>query len=137
MVMTCGDGGGCGWLSGSVRVRGWETTTQVVTGRVAGARANLGLEGKADETFGETIAARLAAAEAYLRENPRSKALARVRELGVAVFNREAEAVGERRYQLLHAIAAALIRARQDGADRVAFIVHEFRSAGVRGVQVA
>jgi hypothetical protein len=104
---------------------------------VAGARANLGIEGKADETFGETIAARLTAAEAYLRENPRSNALARVWELCAAVFNREPEAVGGLRYQLLHATAAALIRAREDGADRVAFIVHEFRSAGTREAQVA
>src|SRR5207245_347078 len=67
----------------------------------------------------------------------RSKALARVRELCGAIFNREPEAVGGLRYQLLYATAAALIRAREDGADRVAFIVHEFRSASTREAQVA
>jgi hypothetical protein len=109
----------------------------IVTGRVPGARANLDIEGKADETFGETIARRLAAAKAYLRENPRSNALSRVRELCAAVFGQEPEAVGELRYQLLHAVAASLIRSREDGADRVAFIVHEFQSACVRPAQVA
>lgn len=109
----------------------------VVKGRTPGARANLDIEGKADETFGETIAQRLAAAEAYLQKNPWSNALARVRELCAAVFGLEPEAVGELRYQLLHAIAASLIRARADEADRVAFIVHEFRSACVREAQAA
>jgi hypothetical protein len=108
----------------------------VVTGWLRGARANLDIEGKADETFGETISKRLAAAESYLRENPRSNALARVRELCAAMFCREPEAVGDLRYQLLHATAAALIRARADGADRVAFIVHEFRSTLARDAQL-
>lgn len=107
----------------------------VVTGSVQGARVNLDIEGKADETFGQTIDKELVGAEAYLLKNPRSKKLARVRELCAAVFNREPAAVGGLRYQLLHAVAAALIRAREDGADRVAFIVHEFRSTGVREVQ--
>jgi hypothetical protein len=57
----------------------------VVNGRVPDARANLDLEARADEAFGETIAQRLAKTQTYLRENPRSNAEARVRELCAAV----------------------------------------------------
>jgi hypothetical protein len=73
----------------------------------------------------------LTQATKYLEVNPRSKALARIHALSHAVFGVEPGEIGELRYQLLHGVAAAMIRARDEGAGQVAFVVHEFRSPGL------
>jgi hypothetical protein len=103
----------------------------VVVGEAAGARTTLDIEGKADESFGLTIAEAVVAAKKALESNSRSKALTRIQNLCRAVFDCEPDAVGELRYQLLHGVAAAVIRAAQEDAVQVAFIVHEFRYASL------
>ncbi len=96
----------------------------LVVGRVEGETVLLDVEGKTDEPFGETITQRLSKAAA----NPRSRATDRVRDLCAAVLGAPPDAVGHLRYQLLHAIAAAVQAAVGQGASRVAWIVHEFHS---------
>jgi hypothetical protein len=108
----------------------------IVKGRIVGRCVNLDVEGKADETFGKTIGARLHSAEGYREQNPRSNAASRVKELSAAVFGREPKAVSDLRYQLLHAVAATAIRARQDGAHQTALIVHQFHSMSLRARQL-
>jgi hypothetical protein len=101
----------------------------LVVGAAGEQRVLLDLEGKADESFGGTIAETVRAAETRLQENPASKGLARVQELCQAVLGRGPGGVGELRYQLLHGMAAAVIRAGMEGADRAVFLVHEFQGA--------
>jgi Domain of unknown function (DUF6946) len=96
----------------------------LVVGQVGAETVLLDVEGKADEPFGPTIAQRLRAAAA----TPRSGAAGRVRDLCASVLSATPDAVGHLRYQLLHAIAAAVQAAADRGAARVAWVVHQFCS---------
>ncbi len=87
------------------------------------------IEAKADESFGPTIQGAWAAAEKRLDANPRSRGIARLKQLldgvlGVAMQDREA--VGHLRYQLLTATAALLAGPADDGPVRRVLLVHEF-----------
>lgn len=84
----------------------------------------ISVEAKADETFGETIAARLSKTV-----NPRSNLPKRIRRLTLALFGTTPEQIGELRYQLLHGVAASLILASQQKAIAAVFVVFEFRSS--------
>lgn len=106
----------------------------LVVGSVSGPAegiALLDIEGKADEPFGPTIGERLAAAHLERERNPRSRAVERVEWLCQAVFGVRPSAVEHLRYQLLHAIAAAVLAAEARGARQVAWIVHELHSPGL------
>jgi hypothetical protein len=86
------------------------------------------VEAKADETFGRTVAGALSAAEKRLAANPRSKGVARIRQLEAALFGASEDGVGALRYQLLTAGGAALAAASARGAGRAVLLVQEFRT---------
>jgi hypothetical protein len=99
----------------------------VVYGLAGGRRVALCIEAKADETFGKTIAEELASGQAKLSNGKNTNIVKRIHGLVRRVFGRDFdEELGALRYQLLHAIAGALIEAEE--ADLGAFIVHEFVS---------
>jgi hypothetical protein len=107
----------------------------LVVGSSGGVPALLDVEGKADEPFGPTIAQRAWAAQSELTRNGRSRAMERVESLCSMVFGVGPGEVGELRYQLLHAVAAAVLAARQPGASRVAWVAHEFCSPAASAVR--
>lgn len=96
----------------------------LLIGERAGERVVISVEAKADESFGPTVDAYIA------KERPEeSNAPARVQQLSRAVFGVEAEHIGSLRYQLLHAVAGTLIAAKDHGAGKALFLVHEFLTA--------
>ena len=80
----------------------------------AGSESSLfvGVEAKVDERFGETVCKRYERAVAYLEENPRSKASARVIDLLANYFGETADpcdsAFSDIRYQLLTSTAGTI-----------------------------
>jgi hypothetical protein len=89
----------------------------------------IAVEAKADEPFGETVAAALSAAiERYL-ENPRSQGVRRIEQLATGLLQPRQSgdpALREIRYQLLTACAGALSAAQRSGCERALLLVHEF-----------
>jgi len=97
----------------------------VVWGRGRHGNVLLSIEGKADEPFGDI-------AGEYVQKSVEGNRRSRVPErfaslcrgvLGVGPDDEEARAS---RYQLLTALAGALVEAQEYGADATLFIVHEF-----------
>ncbi len=96
----------------------------LLDGFASGGSLVIGVEAKADEPFGPTIAERLALVEAAKSNVPR-----RIANLSQAVFGSDVDgAIGKIRYQLLHAVAATIIEAIRRRADYAVFLVHEFVS---------
>ena len=90
----------------------------------------IGVEAKADESFGSTVEKTLAAAKKRSAGNPRSKGVERI--LGLATtfgLNLDRPEVLELRYQLLTLTAATLAEAHRESTQRAVVIVHEFVSA--------
>ena len=87
----------------------------------------IGIEAKADETFGSTVGNTLSRAQQRLARDPRSKGVERIRQLlttfGLDVQRSE---VVDLRYQLLTVTAATLAEAHRQSAQRAFVIVHEF-----------
>jgi hypothetical protein len=89
----------------------------------------IAVEAKADEPFGETVAAARANAAKRKAENPRSNGLLRIEQLEVALLGPKREGQAEfdsLRYQLLTATAGALAEAQRRGVNRAVMLVHEF-----------
>jgi hypothetical protein len=99
----------------------------VILCNVGAKRMVISAEAKADEPFGDLIG------EYYDRKTGSgSNVPARIRQLSIALFGREAdEPIRNLRYQLLHAAAATLIEARAKEAETGVLLVHEFRSASL------
>jgi hypothetical protein len=99
----------------------------LIRGRCIGGPIVVGLEAKADETFGETIAAydrharRLRAAGQRTNAPERLKAL--LDEVGAMSLER-VPSFGDLRYQLFSGVAGTLAAAHTGGL--AAFVVHEF-----------
>lgn len=92
----------------------------------------ISVEAKADESFGEPVAQALSAAIERKLANPRSNGLARIEQLGAALFGprRSGEPeLGDLGYQLLTATAGALAAAAEHGMSRAVLLVHEFATA--------
>jgi len=106
----------------------------VVLCDVGAKRMVVNVEAKADEPFSELIGKYY---DQRAAPNPdgqpsRSNVPARIRELSLATFGREPdEAIRKLRYQLLHAAAATLIEAKDNGAEMGLLLVHEFHSASL------
>jgi hypothetical protein len=93
----------------------------------------LAVEAKADESFGETVSAALAAALDRRIKNPRSNGLARIETLACLLLRPRDENLakaGELRYQLLTACAGALAEADRLRVPRAVMLVHEFVTPG-------
>jgi len=90
------------------------------------------VEGKADEPFGATMGETFAAALERKLSSPTSKGVARIQQLAQALLHprtgRGLPRVGDLRYQLLTASAAALAEAERRGVGRAVVVVHEFRT---------
>ena len=94
---------------------------------VGAKRMVINVEAKADEPFGDVIGE-------YLdrKTGSGSNVPARIRQLSRALFGREPdEAIRKLRYQLLHAAAATLIGAKENGAEVGLFLIHEFHSTSL------
>ena len=103
----------------------------LVAGTCGDEKAIVDVEGKADESFGSLVGKQLERARTAEREKPGSKAARRVEELCRAVLGVRPEEARDVRYQLVYGVAAAAIAARERGATRAAWIVHEFVSGAV------
>lgn len=85
------------------------------------------VEAKADETFGATIERTLSDAHARLKAKPKSKGVARIKQLAELFgLTLEQHEVLELRYQLMTVTAAALAEAERRAAQRAIVMVHEF-----------
>jgi hypothetical protein len=91
----------------------------------------MAVEGKADESFAGTLGGTFSAALERKLASPNSKGVARIEQLAQALLypqsGRGLPRVGDLRYQLLTASAAALAEAERQGAGRAVVVVHEFR----------
>ena len=89
----------------------------------------IGVEAKADETFGSTVKQTLVAAEKELSRNPRSKWVQRIRGLATTFeLDLDRHGIRELRYQLLTLTAATVAETRRQSAERAVVIVHDFVS---------
>ena len=92
-------------------------------GEVGGTRIVIGVEGKADESFGPTIAGAMASP-------PPSNRPERVCLLVGAIFGiADPNSIGHLRYQLLHGLAGTLVSAATQQAEASIFLIHEFLGA--------
>lgn len=96
----------------------------VVVGETKAGAAVLDIEGKADEHFDETIETRLRLAA----RKPESRIPERAAQLCLALFGARVDDVHHLRYQLLVAVAGALVQAKLHAATHVAFIAHCFET---------
>lgn len=95
----------------------------LLKGDARGGRVVIGVEGKADESFGSLLK------EEALMTPPSNKPQ-RIRRLLAAVFPKPADpGLGILRYQLLHALAGTLIEAAGYEAKAAVLLVHEFTSS--------
>ena len=102
----------------------------LIKGRVAGGPIVIGLEAKADETFGETVEAYEAKATALLKDGKSTNASARLAGLMDAIAGvtlAQVPAFGDLRYQLFSGIAGTLAATKDDQV--AAFVVHEFATS--------
>lgn len=86
----------------------------------------ISVESKVDESFGQTISQRIAAAKRYVVQNPNSKGLDRITELRMAVFGELNDNQLHLRYQLLTAIAGTIAEAKLQKASTAYFLVQTF-----------
>lgn len=96
----------------------------ILIGTAEGIRMVVGIEAKADESFGPII-------QDYLKKktSTKSKVPERIDLLLRSIFARSSdERLAQLRYQLLHGLAGTLIEAKQQKASLAAFFVHEFIS---------
>lgn len=106
----------------------------VVLCDVGARRLVISVEAKADEPFGDLIGKYYdqTSAPGLHGQVSRSNVPARIQALSRALFGRVPdEAIRKLRYQLLHAAAATLIEAKDNGGELGLLLVHEFRSAGL------
>lgn len=99
----------------------------LIHGRTAGGSIVIGLEGKADETFGETIKSYATKSTAKRASQEPTNAPERLMGLLEDIAGSsltEKPALGYLRYQLFSAVAGTL--AATPAGDAAAFIVHEF-----------
>lgn len=100
----------------------------LVTGEALGGRVTIGLEGKADETFGQTLKSYAGASQRLIDQGKATNAHLRLDELTTAlagVTSSEAHELLPLRYQLFSAVAGTLAAAERDSTQAV-FVVHEF-----------
>jgi hypothetical protein len=100
----------------------------LVEGDAAGGPTIVGLEGKADESFGETLDGFGRAAQRKADRGERTNAPQRLERLLADLAGTSLEArpeLGKLRYQLFSGVAGTLAAAGRD--DQAVFVVHEFQ----------
>lgn len=100
----------------------------LLEGRTDRGPAVVGIEAKADESFGQTLGAYQAAAERHIATGQRTNALARLEGLSRRILGRETlkDADLRLRYQLFSATAGTLAAARDHRAVQAVLLIHEF-----------
>jgi hypothetical protein len=101
----------------------------LVSGSTAGGTTVVGVEAKADETFGQTLDAYARSAERLIEKNERTNAPERLNELVQNLCGTTLEAdpaLGILRYQLFSGVAGMLAAAAETDAEQAAFVVIEF-----------
>ncbi|MDO8750022.1 MAG: hypothetical protein Q7K03_02610 [Dehalococcoidia bacterium] len=89
----------------------------------------MAVEAKADESFGETVAKTLVAAQTRAKVNPRSNGVVRLHQLRSAILGiNPGDEIPDAgiRYQLITACAGALCEAERHNYSRSLMLVHEF-----------
>jgi hypothetical protein len=92
----------------------------------------IGVEAKADESFGETLDEYRAAAQRRIDDERESNAPKRLELVTRAVAGRTPQddhRLGELRCQLFSGVAGTVAAAAQNGCQQALFLVHEFRTA--------
>lgn len=87
------------------------------------------VEAKADEVFDSLVLTKLSKALETRIEKPRSKALIRIEDLSISLFDKKHKkevTVADLRYQLMTSVAGTLAFAVKHGIKRAVLIVHEF-----------
>lgn len=93
------------------------------------------VEGKADEAFDRPVSAVLQSAAKRIGEDVHTGAISRIEMLSAALlppWHDGLPHLGDLRYQLLTGVAGTIAWAREIGASRAAFLVHEFVTANTR-----
>lgn len=91
----------------------------------------ISIESKVDESFGDTVSARIIAAESELIKNCNSKALNRINELRKNLFGQINVNQLLLRYQLLTAVAGTIAEAKDQKVKTAIFIVQTFVSSEI------
>lgn len=100
----------------------------LVTGETLGGRITIGVEGKADETFGQTLKSYAASSQRLIAQGTPTNAHLRLDELTTALVGvtlSRSDVLLPLRYQLFSAVAGTLAEAERHGAQ-AALVVHEF-----------
>lgn len=93
-------------------------------GKIGGESAVIGIEAKADESFGDLISSKLGEGDAKQGSQLRN----RIHALLETAFGSADPRCHGLRYQLLHAFVGTLIEAKKRRAKTALFVVHEFIS---------
>ena len=107
----------------------------LLEGAADGAMTVIGIEGKADEKFGQTVEKALQEVEGVPSDLP-----ARIDRLCKALFGKgpaDEPSLLRLYYQLVYAAAACLIEANQRRCQSAVFLTHEFKSTGLNGASLA
>jgi hypothetical protein len=101
----------------------------VAVGEEPNGRLAINIEAKADEPFDQYVRDILLSAARRIAADEQANAVIRIQNLAKSILPprvNEASSLGELRYQLLTGVAGAIAFAAEVGANRAAFLVHEF-----------
>lgn len=88
----------------------------------------ISIESKVDESFGNTVAKQIIAADKKKLEKPKSKAVERIAELRIALFGEINDNQLELRYQLLTAVAGTIAESKAQNSKTAYFVIQTFIS---------
>jgi Domain of unknown function (DUF6946) len=111
--------------------RGPRNHDLLIVGEAAGGTTVVSIEGKVDESFGQTLEEYRAAARRRIAKKQPTNALDRMQGLTKAIGGWDAGADPKRmqlRYQLFSAVAGAVAAAVDEEADQAVFLVHELQT---------
>jgi hypothetical protein len=113
------------------RFRGPRNHDLLLIGEAAGGKTVVSIEGKVDESFGQTLGGYQGAARRRIGRNEPTNALERLQGLTRAIAGWDAGAAPKRlelRYQLFSAVAGAVAAAVDEEADQAVLCIHELKT---------
>ena len=114
--------------------RGPRNHDLLLVGEAAGGKTVISIEGRVDESFGQTLAEYRNAARRKIGRNEPTNALDRLQGLTQAIAGWEAGAAPRRlelRYQLFSGAAGAVAAAVEEEADQAVFCIHELNTKAI------
>jgi hypothetical protein len=114
--------------------RGPRNHDLLLIGEAAGGKTVVSIEGKVDESFGQTLGGYRSAARRKIGRNQPTNALKRLQGLTQAIAGWDAGASPRRlelRYQVFTAVAGAVAAAVDEDADQAVLCIHELRTKAV------